>query len=97
MSIEIRDTVVVDYQIGYITDMYHRGSVDYVSVNVGGRNKVVPERNVVEINKFLAIARKAELEQCDYCRGNGVIYPIDNPPYQCDHCAGRGYFVVKDN
>ena len=89
-------TVVIDYQVGVAHNYFKRNGIDYVDVSVRGVNKVVRESELITLDVFLALARAAELEAFDWCRGTGRIDPIENPPYSCDHCSGKGYFVVKE-
>lgn len=89
-------TVVVNYQIGFVHDIYEQLGVTYVDVTLPGGVRVVADKqDVTPIGVFMDIARRAELEVCRVCSGTGRIDPIENPPYECNACKGEGFFVRK--
>jgi hypothetical protein len=95
-NIQLRDTVIVNYQIGWVNDIYTRDNVEYVSVTTPkAENLVTASQNAVPVQQFLLFARKAGLEMCPVCHGTGRIDPIENPPYVCDCCNGEGYTVSQ--
>lgn len=93
----MNDRVIVNYKMGALVNTFNRGGVEYamVETNHGEEVETYLAHDVVPVDFFLAIAKKAELEICQTCNGIGKIDPIENPPYECDVCSGRGYFTIN--